>query len=256
LVDRRDATNIFTAWVSAPSMELTDAFHSVAGYRFHPNDAIELSSEAFYKVFDNILIAEWTAFPRFTSRMQPASGRAVGWDFRAEVRLPRFYGYLNYGLSSVRYEAKQASLELWYGTESLNFRPPHDRRHQMNLLLSTDIAGFDLSARWNFGSGLPFNQIIGFDGFLLLDRVLDIFETRDDRRVIYDRPYGGELPTYHRLDVSVERAITWDSVSLTLQAGVINVYDRRNLLSLDIFTLRRSDQLPIIPTIGLKVAFK
>ena len=256
LSDRRDATNIFTAWVSAPSSELTDAFHSVVGYRFHPNNTIELSSEAFYKTFDNIFIAEWTAFPRFTSRMQPASGQAFGWDLRAEVRLPRFYGYLNYGLSSVQYEAKQASIELWYGTETLKFRPPHDRRHQLNLLLSTQAAGFDVSARWNFGSGLPYNQIIGFDGFLLLNGVRDIFEARDDRRVIYERPYGGELPTYHRLDISVERSFTWDSSALTIQAGVINVYDRRNLLSLDIFTLRRSDQLPIIPTLGLKVEFE
>ena len=256
LADRRDATNIFTAWVSAPSEDITDAFHSVLGYRFHPNNSIEVSSEAFYKFFDNIFIAEWTAFPRFTSRMQRASGRAFGWDLRAEVRRPRFYGYLNYSLSSVEYSAKQASIPLWYGVESLEFRPPHDRRHQLNVLLSTSVANFDISTRWNFGSGLPYNQIIGFDGFVLLNGIRDIFDVRDDRRVIYERPYRGELPTYHRLDLSVERAFTWDRVALTLQAGIINVYNRRNLLSLDIFTLRRSDQLPIIPTLGIKVEFE
>jgi hypothetical protein len=255
LTDRRDATNVFTAWVSAPSERLTQASHAVIGYRYHPESWLELSSEAFFKYFDNISIAEWTAFPRFTTRMQPASGRAFGWDIRAEVRRPNFYGYINYGLSSVLYEAKQASIPLWYGTETLRFRPPHDRRHQLNILLSTSILNFDVSARWNFGSGLPYNQVIGFDGFVLMNGIEDLFAIKDDRRVIYERPFRGELPTYHRLDLSIERTFNWNRVELTTQAGVINAYNRRNLLALDIFTLRRSDQLPIIPTLGFKVQF-
>lgn len=255
LTDRRDAANIFTAWTSAPSERLTRASHAILGYRYHPTEWLEISSEAFYKHFDNIFIAEWTAFPRFTTDTQPASGRALGWDLRAEIRRPNFYGYVNYGLSSVEYDAKQESLELWYGTETLRFRPPHDRRHQLNVLLSTSVKGFDLSARWNFGSGLPYNQIVGFDGFVLMNGIEDLFTVNDDRRVIYERPFKGVLPTYHRLDISVERKFEWDRFAITTQAGVINAYDRRNLLSLDIFTLRRSDQLPIIPTLGLKVAF-
>lgn len=255
LTDRRDATNIFTAWVSAPSDELTDATHAVVGYRFHPTQWIEFGTEAFFKNFNNVYIAEWTSFPRFTTRMQRASGQAMGLDFRLEVRRPKFYGYLNYGLSSVKYTAKQATLPLWYGTDELKFRPPHDRRHQLNVLLSTTFRKIDISTRWNFGSGLPYNRVVGFDGFVLLDGVQDIFEVNDDRRVIYDLPFRGILPTYHRLDISIDRKFSWDHMALTIQAGVINVYNRRNLLALDIFTLRRSDQLPIIPTLGLKVEF-
>lgn len=256
LNDRRDATNIFTAWVSAPSDVITDATHYVLGYRFHPAPWIEIGSEAFFKNFNNVYIAEWTSFPRFTTRMQRASGRAMGLDFRVEVRRPNFYGYLNYGLASVEYEAKQASLPVWYGTDALKFRPPHDRRHQLNILASTSYKDFDFSARWNFGSGLPYNRVVGFDGFVLLNGVQNLFEVRDDRRVIYDLPFRGILPTYHRLDISVDRKFEWESLSLTVQAGIINVYNRRNLLALDIFTLRRSDQLPIIPTLGLKVDFE
>ncbi|MFK7848344.1 MAG: carboxypeptidase regulatory-like domain-containing protein [Rhodothermales bacterium] len=256
LTDRRDATNIFTAWASAPSEKLTDATHAILGYRFHPTPSIEIGTEAFYKKFDNIFIAEWTSFPRFTTRMQRASGQAIGWDLRMEVRQPNFYGYVNYGLSSVKYKAKQASLPLWYGTDELKFRPPQDRRHQLNVLVSTTIKKFDMSARWNFGSGLPYNRVVGFDGFVLLDGIQNLFDTNDDRRVIYDLPFNGVLPTYHRLDISVDRKFTWDHLKLTLQAGVINVYNRRNLLALDIFTLRRSDQLPIIPTLGVKIEFE
>ena len=256
LNDRRDATNVFTAWVNAPSSDLTESKHALLGYRYHPTQWLELSTEAYYKSIDNIFIAEWTAFPRFTTRMQPASGRAFGWDLRAELRRPNLYMFLNYGLSSVEYSAEQSTLQLWYGSESLRFRPPHDRRHQINFVVSTSIFDFDVSTRWNFGSGLPFSEIVGFDGFVFLDGVQDIFAANDSRRVIYDRPFGGTLPTYHRLDVSVDRTFSWDAISLTAQAGVINVYNRRNVLSFDVFTLKRSDQLPILPTVGLKVEFE
>ncbi|MEZ4703513.1 MAG: TonB-dependent receptor, partial [Rhodothermales bacterium] len=96
---------------------------------------------------------------------------------------------------------------------------------------------------------------IGFDGFLLMNGIQDIFNTVDSRRIIYDRPFEGILPAYHRLDISVERTFTWEHTSLVLQAGAINVYNRRNLLSLDIFTLRRTDQLPFVPTVGVKASF-
>ena len=73
--------------------------------------------------------------------------------------------------------------------------------------------------------------------------------------MIYDRPYGGLLPSYHRLDVSVERVFLSGKTVVTLQGGVINVYDRANLFALDLFTLRRTNQLPLIPTVGIKFEF-
>ena len=255
LNDRRDAANVFTVWTSAPSEELTEAWHGVAGYHVSPLPGVEVAAEVFYKWFSNIFISEWTAFPRFTTRLQPAEGQAMGMDLRIEVRRQNFYGFMNYGLSSVEYEAKQASIPLWYGVETLKFRPPHDRRHQFNILASTVWRGFEISGRWNFGSGLPYNRVVGFDGFVLQDGVQNLFEVEDRRRVIYEAPYRGILPTYHRLDISLERTFDWDRMKLTAQAGVINVYNRRNLLSLDIFTFKRSDQLPIIPTLGVKIEF-
>ena len=253
LNDRRDATNVFTAWRSAPTDELSRAIHLLLGYRVTPLPGLEIAAEGFYKRLRNLFIAEWTSFPRFTTRLQRADGRVVGLDLRLEVRRPHFYGYINYGLSSVEYEAKQASLALWYGAETLKFHPPHDRRHQFNVLGSTTLGGFDVSLRWNFGSGRPFNRLFGFDGFVLMNGVQDLFTVPDDQRVIYERPFQGKLPTYHRLDVSVERRFDFSGFDLTVQVGAINLYDRRNLFALDLFTLERSDQLPFVPTVGLKI---
>ena len=253
LNDRRDATNIFTAWRSAPTDDLSEAIHLILGYRVNATPWLEVAAEGFYKRLRNLFIAEWTSFPRFTSRLQRADGRVAGLDLRLEVKRPRFYGYINYGLSSVEYEAKQAALALWYGSERLKFRPPHDRRHQFNIVANRKLGGFDVSARWNFGSGRPFNRVFGFDGFVLLNGVQDLFTVEDDQRVIYERPFQGTLPTYHRLDVSVERRFDFNRFMLTMQAGAINLYDRRNLFALDLFTTERSDQLPFVPTLGIKI---
>ncbi|MFT5142190.1 MAG: hypothetical protein ACI80V_001735 [Rhodothermales bacterium] len=266
IYDRRDAASVFMAWTNAIANsdrmeEVTEgrvqsAWHALLGYRTSFPSGIELSVEGYGKYLGNLFISEWTAFPRFTTNLQPATGRSFGLDLRAEIRRPRFYGYVTYGLSNTLYSAEQAELELWYGTETLEFRPPHDRRHQVNALVSSTVRGFDVSVRWEFGSGLPFSRVVGFDGFALVDDVINPFETDVSRRVIYERPFSGELPAYHRMDTSVGRKFSVEHADLTVQASIINVYNRANLFYLDVFTLKRADQLPFVPSLGLKVEFR
>ena len=266
LNDRRDAASVFTAWTSVPrELESRDdaregrvqnAKHAIMGYQTSFANGIEFNVEGFYKWLDNLLISEWTAFPRFTTNLQPAEGRAYGFDTRLEIRRGKWYGYINYGYSNTRYTALQASLELWYGTEELSFRPPHDRRHQFNVLVNTEVAGFDLSARWDFGSGLPFSQAVGFDGFAVVDDVEKASDIPGSRRVIYEEPFNATLPTYHRMDFSVNRTFSLKNADVTVQGSLINVYNRRNLFYLDVFTLRRVDQLPFVPSLGINLELR
>ncbi|HET6569269.1 MAG TPA: hypothetical protein VFG50_14975, partial [Rhodothermales bacterium] len=267
LTDRRDAASVFTAWTTFPKPtnlkaddalagRLPGAVHLIGGYRINPSPSIELSIEGFYKKLSSLLIAEWTSYPRFTTRLQPARGRSFGFDTRVEVRRAPFYGLVSYGLSSTRYEAEQAALQLWYGVERLRFRPSHDRRHQVNALLGTSFHEFDLNLHWAFGSGFPFSRVLGFDGFILMDGFKDVKKDEGTHRVIYERPFNAVLPTYHRLDVSVERTFPIGGADLTVQATAINLYDRRNIFYLDTFTLERSDQLPFVPSLGIKVSFE
>jgi hypothetical protein len=43
---------------------------------------------------------------------------------------------------------------------------------------------------------------------------------------------------------------------LTVQGSVINAYNRRNLFYYDTFTDNRVDQLPIIPSLGIRMTFR
>ena len=258
LADRRDAAGVFTAWTSSPyERKVPEALHLILGYRRSLSHTTEISIEGYAKKLNNLFIPEWTAFPRFTTRLQSADGRVFGGDLRLEYRNKTFSGFVTYGLSSVRYTAKQEGIELWYGEKSLDFRPAHDRRHQLNVVASFDLRPFDVNVRWQYGSGLPYNRALGFDGFLLVDGNLDVFTDAGNRRVIYEKPYNGLLPTYHRLDITLQRLIDLPGrAQLTTMVGLINAYDRRNLFYLDVFTLRRVDQLPLIPTFGVKIEFE
>lgn len=113
-----------------------------------------------------------------------------------------------------------------------------------------------IGLRWQLGTGVPFTQPIGFDEVLFFDRGLpDVRNTVGTRRVILDKPYKGRLPVYHRLDVSVERDFELKNFSadMNVKVGVINSYDRANLFFYDVFTNRRSDQLPFVPYVAFKI---
>ncbi len=197
----------------------------------------------------------WSAVPELTTRLQPANGEAHGLDARAALRTSGGASLaLNYGWSTVTYAATQAHYALWYGTETLRYHPPHDRRHQATVLANLPVHGFDVSARWQFGSGLPYSRAYGFDTYAPAIGGRNVYTEEGTPRVIYERPYNGRLPTYHRLDVTVQRAFSLGQALLEVQAGVVNAYGRRNVFAYDVFTLQRIDQLPLLPTLGLRLS--
>ncbi|MEX0821253.1 MAG: TonB-dependent receptor [Rhodothermales bacterium] len=254
LNDRRNVGNVFTAWTSSPRGLVPRARHVILGWRANPASWLDVSVEGFHKRLDDLMVPEWTAFPRFTSRLQEARGRVRGVDARAEITAGPFYAAAGYGYAAVDYYVSVPALQIVFGEEETRYAPPHDRKHQLSLLGSVSLRGFDLSARWQFGSGLPFSTSMGFDRFVLMDSLVHVAGEAGMERVLYQRPYTGRLPTYHRLDVTLEytRPLS-DGIRLTAQAGLVNVYDRLNLFYLDLFTLRRVDQLPLIPSVGLRL---
>ena len=255
LNDRRDAGNVYTAWTSSPLGLVPRAVHAIAGYQYSGPSGFDFSLEGFYKNLKELVIPEWTAFPRFSVNVQPADGQALGFDVRAGYEKNFFKGFVSYGWSKVDYEATGDIIQLWFDSESQSFPPAHDRRHQVSALGAVEFAGFELSTRWQFGSGLPFNESVGFDTFVLINGENDVRTDPGTLRVLYGAPYTGRLPTYHRLDVSLNKTFRLSGASATIQAGAINIYDRSNLFFLDLFTLQRTDQLPLIPSLGLKLEF-
>jgi hypothetical protein len=243
LNDERDVSSVFTAWAPTPNQHfIPTAYHFIVGWKNRPMPWLQVTTEGYVKVLSNL-----TVFTGNTG-FQSADGTVKGLDLRLEITRPFFYGYIGYGLSSVRYGSNLAP------SGTFHFRPSHDRRHFLNALGRVVRGPYSLSVQWSYGSGLPFTQVAGFYNELdLSDPNTSYTTTPGETNVLFNDPFQGLLPGYHRLDISFERTITYSRVTGKLQLGVINAYNRNNLFYFDVFSARRIDQLPLIPSIGLKL---
>jgi len=251
--DERDAGSAFVAWMTSPvKTTQSEAVHALVSWQRPVGRRIRFATEAYYKRMKNLPIPTWSSVASFTTSLALASGESYGFDGRVEVFGEHIYGYVGYGFSETLYSASEDNFGLWYGESVQEFHPPHDRRHQLNAVFSLELARFRASARWQYGSGLPFTQPFGFDELISLRDFADVRRSVGTTRLLYDKPYQARLPAYHRLDLSIERIFNVGDGSIALQVGAINVYNRANLFYFDLFTVQRVDQLPFLPTLSIK----
>ncbi len=246
--DMRDVGSVFVAWMEAPKSEPLEAVQGMLGWQQPLGGGLRWSVDGYYKRLTGIPVTVWSAVAQFTTQLGRADGRTLGADVRVEYSSRHFYGFLGYGYSWTLYEASQREFSTWFGEPVQSYHPAHDRRHQINAILSLDLGDFTASARWQFGSGLPFTRPIGFDEAFDFARELSkVKTTLGTTRLLLDKPFTGRLPLVHRLDLSLTRAFDVSFGQIVVQAGAVNAYDRRNMFYYDLFTGRRLDQLPLAP---------
>lgn len=252
LNDKRDLGNQFTAWVVAPDdADIPQAMHAIAGISYRVEPWLNVAVEGFYKSYDALSVPIFSTFPRFTTALQSADGIARGVDVRVDMNNRPFInnttinGYLTYAFANVEYE-----------TTLLTYNPAHDRRHQVNALLHADLDVVGITVQFQAGSGLPFTESSGFDKWFLLTPDVDVATEPGEDRILYAEPFQGRQPTYARMDIWLERRIEQGRYVTTLRAGIVNVFNRDNLFYYDLFEFKRVDQLPLIPSVGMKVELR
>ncbi len=250
ITDERDAGSTFVALVPAEDERAT-ALHAILGWSGDLGRYFNVSVEGYYKGLSDVRVPIWDTNARFTTTIDLATGTTYGLDTRVEFQKRPFYLYLGYGYSATEYCLGQKQFGRWFGEPVQCYNPPHDQRHQFNVVASVDLNEWQVSARWQLASGRPYTPPLGFDAWFDLRRLPNVRSQIGSPRFLFERPYGARLPTYHRLDVSVERTFDLRLADLTVEAGAINAYDRENLFYFDLFTLRRVDQLPVVPYLSL-----
>jgi hypothetical protein len=253
--DQRDAGSVFTVW-RPPQFDdpLPQSLQAIVGYRHRFTPSLEVSVEGYGKRLRNFPVAEWQPEVGVSTGTALANGTAYGADARVEYQRGPFYGFVGYGWSTVNYRAATDDLGAWIDGTVFSYSPPHDRRHQVNIVSSYEFWGATASVSWEFGTGRPYTRVYGFD--LSLDVPNDDpLTTPGTARTIYQRPYDARLPAYHRLDVSLSRSFALSSrLALDAEVGAINVYDRPNIFYYDADTLQRVDQSPLLPYFSLKLS--
>lgn len=273
----RDVVNLFYGFLSGqanmPSKfdgeevttKLQKAIHYIAGAEFDVVNNLTLNVEGYYKDFRQL--TSMNRNQKYSDNDAPLGtpellrkdfmiekGKAYGLDVSLKYENMRWYLWGAYSLGYVNKDYEDVDKVLH------TYRTHYDRRHNMNLM-ATYTAGskhqWEISARWNFGTGFPFTKVSAFYEKLPYDNIyFDPYTESGYLGIIYDELNTGQLPTYHRLDIDVKRKFYFtENVILEADFSVTNVYDRQNIFYIDIVSTEFIYQLPLMPSIGLTLSF-
>ncbi|MBN1925527.1 MAG: TonB-dependent receptor [Prolixibacteraceae bacterium] len=147
---------------------------------------------------------------------------SYGIEFLLEKKEGRLTGWLSYTL------AKSVSLfpEL---NKGIGFPSKYDRRHAFSISASYALnKKYQLSANWNYGSGLPLTiaRYIYFSGFFDM-------ETGSSKISSFQVPVNTDRNSYrmkatHTLNISASKKIKLFKMDGKLELGVYNLYYRKN----------------------------
>lgn len=244
--DENEVVNIFEPYLVIPEyLSPSKAIHYSAGFDIGLSEFFNIQIESYYKTLRNIVDMNRNKLTSQDNDLVSTQGESYGVEFTSKYSDESYYFSLGYTLSWA-----------FKGLEDVRYYPRYDSRHSVDLLASVDIgAGFKVGAIWSFNTGRPFTQSAGFyDKTYISDywnRIL-LFD--------YTKPYtllGGRnaarLPVYHRLDLTVSKDFIFYFMKLSLEANVMNVYDRKNIFYFDRSTGDRINMLPFLPSVSLKV---
>ena len=266
----RDVVNLFYGFLASVEnlpekfkgkdmiSNLQKANHVVGGMEYDIGRYLTLNLEGYFKDFKQLTTINRNKMYDRNDTDKPEyqrndfiieNGKAYGMDFSAKFDFDKIYLWAAYSLAYVERQ-----------DEFVTYNPHYDRRHNLNLLASYKwgkAADWEVSARWNYGSGFPFTPLAGSFEKLLFPTVDEDYLTQNgDIGMLYGKLYSHRLPSYHRLDLDLKKIFFLGQYT-TLEAniGVTNIYNRENPFYYSIMKNEQINQLPILPNFGLCFKF-
>lgn len=274
----RDVVNLFYGFLSGPDNlpseytledgtvverqhSLQKANHLIFGTEYDFSKKVSLNVEGYYKRFTQLTNTNRNkifndepgvdAPDIFKKDYIIETGDAYGVDVVLSYKTKQLYLWGVYSLGKVT---------RWDGIRT--YSPIFDRRHSVNLVGSYKFGkdnSWEINARWNFGSGLPFTQTQGYYHKIDFNQGTGTDITQDNANelaIIYASLNQGRLPTYHRLDINIKKQYKLgENSQLEINAGATNVYNRDNIFYVDRITAEKVYQLPLLPSIGVNLTF-
>jgi TonB family protein len=231
-----------------PDLVAERAVHYAVGYEQKIDPAwLDVSVTLFYKSLDRLVEGSDDYIER-DGELVPerfdnsGRGRAYGMELLLRVQPGHIvYGWLAYTLS--KSERFNPDADDWI---PFSFDQPH---------LLTLLVGLDLPRNWNVS--LRFRVASGNPDTAVEQVVFDA--DYDSYIAIYEEVPSLRLPTFHSLDLRVDKRWQWNRFWLSLYLDIWNVYYAKNpefiTYNYDYSESAYVNGLPIIPTIGLKGGF-
>ncbi len=261
--NERDVVNLFNGFLSGPTEQvlgldgqplenkIQTSQHLIGGIEVDVNPRLQVNLEGYLKKYPRLISINRNKLIHTDPNYIEEEGTAYGVDVSAKYETPKIYFWMTYSYGFVnRFDGEQTYATIF------------DRRHNINLLATYNLdedATWQLSARWNFGSGFPFTKTQGFynqNTFPIGDTPYQTYNPEDIGILFSETRNDGRLPYYHRLDLSVTKKIKFSKYfGLEIIGSVTNAYNRNNIFYFDRVRYKRVDQLPIIPSVSVKVTF-
>lgn len=269
----REVVNLFQGFISSTTnlpanlngeertSYLQKAKHLIVGLELDLNEKWTVNIEGYVKDFGQLINLNRNKIYEDDTQ-NDAIADELKKDFVVESGLAKGIDFL------IKYNDQRTSLWMVYSlgkvtkTDAFETYAPHfDRRHNFNIVASR-IFGEDKSwtfdMRWNYGSGFPFTETQGYyENINFEDGInTDITQSNGDLGIYYADYNRGQMPDYHRLDVSIKKKITFSKNSIIeTTLSISNLYDRANIFYYDQLTDSRINQLPFMPSIGANWQF-
>lgn len=240
----------FDIWVPInEKMNPSRSYDFVLGYETREIEEFNISVEAYYKIFKDILF-----FKREISHTKDVkelfhigSGNAYGAEFFVQKKLGNLTGTFGYTLAWTNRKFPELN-------RGETFMPKYDRRHDVSATGSYQLdENWKLGAVFTYATGQAYTRgVARFD----VDAHWNNFNITMPGQL-----YNHRLSPYHRLDLSVTRRASFFGLEGSWYFQVFNVYNRRNVWFKQFDNSKNPPDitdvrlLPIIPTFGLDFKF-
>lgn len=230
-----------------PSLSPTRAWQSSAGVELDLPENIYIESQGFYsQMFDlpratNGFANDENDPTRRELFVADGEGRSYGFEFLLRREADEgFYGWLSYTLSwSERFVEGGQVVPFFF-----------DQRHTLNFVLSYAVDGWRFGARMQLSSGRPSRPVLGCEEDLDADRCVQLRGGLTDR-----------LPTYHQLDIRIDREFDFgEHFRGSVYLDLLNVYNAQNsegfIFQWDSRGQEPLPGLPILGTLGVRLEYE
>jgi len=181
-------------------------------------DQLTLMLEGYHKQINDV----WTGAYLFTYEENPyvyVDTKAYGLELTLKYNVAGFYFYNTLNWSD----------ETIYFTETNSIKSPFYQPLRLGSTVSYKYKNWTSSLTWQFASGRFYSVPSDFE--------------EEQRIISYTNLLTAQSPNYHRLDLSIDYKKEFEKVSLQTGIGILNLYNRNNVISNQYYTDYRLDEI-------------
>ncbi|MDJ0765781.1 MAG: TonB-dependent receptor [Myxococcota bacterium] len=230
-----------------PDLNLITAIHYSAGIEQQLIPNVELGLEGFYKDMSSLVVGSQEMVSR-NGELVPEryNNDGKGHVYGLEVLLKhyptdRFFGWISYTLM------KSSRID-HLGEDARLF--DFDQTHILTVVASAVLGrGWEAGLRFRLVTGNPETPVMG----AFYDSDADIYFP------VYGEINSDRLPTFHQLDLRIDKNWQWKYLKLAVYIDVQNIYNQKNpegyQYNFDFTERRFFTGLPVLPILGIKLEY-